>query len=332
MGVAFPTLSLPFESPTDVNRVNVSFRVLDICRDQLGIAPSMPPELEPALKRAQEAAKETADDWDRAYRKPWRTVINLKAVKLDEHGYPNEAATMDSLGARLHEGQRIVLEAPAGSGKTTTLVQFARRVLSAGGLPFLVDLPEWVSSHRNILAYIADYPAFGARDLDASLLSKLRGKQPPAFLLNGWNEVSLANAGAADAALRDLEQSFPAATIVVTTRLHRLIPSLRDAFRVQLNQLDLSQRNEYLNLALGEAGLDLTHAADPRRSCRSLSRRERNPADENGRAWRRVGRDRTFNGAPDRLATSASSRTRLRLPARSFDENDRARRNQNCRR
>ena len=51
MGVAFPTLSLPFESPTDVNRVNVSFRVLDICRDQLGIAPSMPPELEPALKR-----------------------------------------------------------------------------------------------------------------------------------------------------------------------------------------------------------------------------------------------------------------------------------------
>ena len=157
-------------------------------------------------------------------------MINLKAVKLDEHGYPNEAATMDSLGARLHEGQRIVLEAPAGSGKTTTLVQFARRVLSAGGLPFLVDLPEWVSSHRNILAYIADYPAFGARDLDASLLSKLRGKQPPAFLLNGWNEVSLANAGAADAALRDLERSFPAATIVVTTRLHRLIPSLRDAF------------------------------------------------------------------------------------------------------
>jgi hypothetical protein len=272
MGVAFPTLSLPFESPTDVNRVNVSFRVLDICRDQLGIAPSMPPELEPALKRAQEAAKETADDWDRAYRKPWRPVINLKAVKLDEHGYPNEAATMDSLGARLHEGQRIVLEAPAGSGKTTTLVQFARRALSAGGLPFLVDLPEWVSSHRNILAYIADYPAFGARDLDASLLSKLRGKQPPTFLLNGWNEVSLANAGAADAALRDLEQSFPAATIVVTTRLHRLIPSLRDAFRVQLNQLDLSQRNEYLNLALGESAHDLKVKPDSNRTLDSITR------------------------------------------------------------
>jgi hypothetical protein len=244
----------------------------DICRDQLRIAPSMAPELEPALKRAQEAAKETADNWDRVYRKPGRPVINLKAVKLDEHGNPAEAATTDSLGAALDEGQRIVLEAPAGSGKTTTLVQFAHHVLSAGGLPFLVDLPEWVSSHRNILAYIAEHPAFGARDLDPSLLAKLRGKHPPTFLLNGWNEVSLANAGAADTALRDLERSFPAATIVVTTRLHRLIPPLRDVLRVQLNQLDRSQRNEYLNLALKESAHDIKVKLDSNRTLDSITR------------------------------------------------------------
>ena len=114
----------------------------DICRDQLGIGVSMPPELGPVLTSARDAAKETADNWDRTYRKPGRPVINLKAVKLDEHGHPNAAATTDSLGAALDEGQRMVLEAPAGSGKTTTLVQFARRILSTGGLAFLVDLPE----------------------------------------------------------------------------------------------------------------------------------------------------------------------------------------------
>ena len=244
----------------------------DICRGQLRIDPSIPPELEPALKRTQEAAEETADDWDRAYRKPGRPVINLKAVKLDEEGNAQEAATTDSLGASLGEGQRLVLEAPAGSEKTTTLVQFARRILSAGGLPFLVDLPEWVSSHRNILAFIADYPAFAARDLDASLLSKLRGKHPPTFLLNGWNEVSLANAGAADAALCDLERSFPAATIVVTTRLHRLMPPLRDALRVQLNQLDRSQRSEYFNLALKESAHDLKVKLDSNRTLDSITR------------------------------------------------------------
>jgi energy-coupling factor transporter ATP-binding protein EcfA2 len=244
----------------------------DICRDQLGIAPSMVPELEPALKRAQEAAKETADNWDRTYRKPGRPVINLKAVKLDEHGNPKEAATTDSLGAELDEGQRMVLEAPAGSGKTTTLVQFARRVLTDGGLPFLVDLPGWVSSHRNILAFIADYPAFAARDLGAGLLSKLRAKQPATFLLNGWNEVSIANAGAADAALRELERSFPASIIVVTTRLHRLIPPLRAAFRVQLNQLDRAKRNEYLDRALGESAHDLKVKLDSNRTLNSITR------------------------------------------------------------
>jgi hypothetical protein len=129
-----------------------------------------------------------------------------------------------------------------------------------------VDLPEWVSSHRNILAYIAEYPAFGARDLDANLLAKLRGKYPPTFLLNGWNEVSVANTGAADSALRDLERSFPAATIVVTTRLHRLTPPLREVVRVQLNQLDRKQRNEYLDLGLKDAARDLKVKLDSNRT------------------------------------------------------------------
>jgi len=244
----------------------------DICRDQLGIQPSMAPDLEPALERAREAAKETADNWDRIYRKAGRPVINLKAFKLDENGIVSEATTTDSLGAALDEGQRLVLEAPAGSGKTTTLVQFARRVLSVGGLPFLVDLPEWVSSHRNILAYIAEHPAFGARNLDANLLARLRGKHPPTLLLNGWNEVSVANTAAADSAMRDLERDFPAATIVVTTRPHRITPPLRDVLHVQLNQLDRAQRNEYLNLALKDSAHGLQVKLDSNRTLDAITR------------------------------------------------------------
>jgi signal transduction histidine kinase len=244
----------------------------DICRDQLGIPVSMPTELEPVLESAQGAAKETVDKWDHWYRKPGRPLINLAATKLNERGEPVEAAATDSLAAGFEEGQRIVLEAPAGSGKTTALVQFARRILSGGGLAFLVDLPEWVSSHRNILAFVADYPAFAARGLDAALLSKLRGKQPPTFLLNGWNEVAIANAAAADAALRDLERTFPASTIVVTTRLHRLIPPLRNVLRVQLNQLDRAKRNEYLDRALGTAAHDLKVKLNSNRTLDSITR------------------------------------------------------------
>ena len=41
----------------------------DICRDQLGIAPSMTPDLAPAFERAHEAAKDVADSWDRTFRR-----------------------------------------------------------------------------------------------------------------------------------------------------------------------------------------------------------------------------------------------------------------------
>jgi hypothetical protein len=130
-----------------------------ICRDQLGIAPSMTPELAPALERAREAAKEAADNWDRDFRRTGRPMISLNAVKANEKGEPIEAVTTASLNAVLSEGQRIILEPPAGSGKTTTLVQLARRALDAGGLAFLVDLPDWVRSGKSLLSYVDDRPA-----------------------------------------------------------------------------------------------------------------------------------------------------------------------------
>jgi NACHT conflict system protein len=243
----------------------------DICRE-LGIAPPMGQDLEPAFERAQKAAQEIAVDWDRAYRKPWRPVINLSAFKLDEQGSRTEAITTDSLGASLGEGQRIILEAPAGSGKTTTLVQFARRVLSTGGLAFLVDLPGWGSSHKDILAYIAGYPPFAGDGLDANLLSKLRGKLPLTFLMNGWNEVSIASVEEADIALRGLVRSFPAAIIIVATRTHRHTPPLDGALRVELSPLGRAQRNEYLDLVLGKDANGLKAMLDSNRVLHYITR------------------------------------------------------------
>ncbi len=229
----------------------------DICRDQLGIAPSITPELTAAYERAREAAKDVAANWDRLVRRNSRPLISLNAVKLNQKGDPIEAVTTASLHTVLSEGQRIVLEASAGSGKSTTLVQLARQALDAGGLAFLVDLPDWIRSGKDFLSYVADRPQFASRDLNATLLSKLRGARPSIFLLNGWNEIPVTRADAADAALRELDRSFSAEIVVVATRRHSLAPQLLGSFRLEISPLTRAQRDEYLRLALGDSANEL---------------------------------------------------------------------------
>src|SRR5262249_42321971 len=148
-------------------------------------------------------------------------------------------------------------EAPAGRGKTTTLIQIAQRTLAAGGLPFLVDLPFWVRTGSDVLQFIAHTPAFAKRGLDATALLELRGSEPFSFLLNGWNEISEGTAESAVQALRELEQNYASAGIIVATRAHRLRPPLPGASRARLLTLTRSQRDEYLTLALGNAANDL---------------------------------------------------------------------------
>jgi hypothetical protein len=244
----------------------------DICRDQLGIAPSMTPDLAAAYERAREAAKDVADNWDRIVRRSGRPLISLNAIKLNEKGDPIEALTTASLNTVLSEGQRIVLEAPAGGGKSTTLVQLARHALDAGGLAFLVDLPDWIRSGKDFLPYVAARPQFASRDVDTTVLSKLRGAQPPIFLLNGWNEVPVAGAEAADAALRELDRSFGAAIVVVATRRHSIVPQLRGSFRLALSPLGRAQRDEYLRLALGDSEHDLRVKLNNSRVLDSITR------------------------------------------------------------
>jgi hypothetical protein len=244
----------------------------DICRDQLGISPSMTPDLAPAYQRTREAAKDVVDRWESMIRRTDRPLISLNAVKLNEKGDPIEAVTTASLNTILSEGQRIVLEAPAGSGKSTTLVRLARHALDAGGLAFLVDLPDWIRSGKDFFSYVAARPQFASRDVDATVLSKLRGAQPPIFLLNGWNEVPVAGAEAADAALRELDRSFGAAIVIVATRRHSIVPQLHGSFRLVLSPLGRAQRDEYLRLALGDSAHNLRVKLNNSRVLDSITR------------------------------------------------------------
>jgi hypothetical protein len=182
-------------------------------------------------------------------------LIGLLAAQIDDAG--NESTQVYSLARlcdALGEGRRLVLEAPAGRGKTTTLAQLAGLYTGIGGTAFLIDLPLWVSSPYGILEFIARSPQFQARGIDAATLARVQSAEPFSFLLNGWNEITESNSIQASDKLRDLERSFPSAGIVVATRTHHVRPPLPGATRLRLLRITRRQRNDYLNGRLGNGG------------------------------------------------------------------------------
>jgi hypothetical protein len=229
----------------------------DICRAQLGIHVELNPALAPVAERVREAVIEVVETWLVRPRLAGRPLIDLDVERVEEERESHERLSVESLHASLVQGRRIILEAPAGRGKTTTLVQIAKRTIDSGGLAFLVDLPSWVRSGTEILQFVAQAPAFAGRGLDVKALLGLRGSQPFFFLLNGWNEISEGTADAAVQALRELELNYPAAGIIVATRTHSLRPPLPGAFRAKLLTLRRAQRDKYLAMALGKSANEL---------------------------------------------------------------------------
>ncbi len=121
-----------------------------MCRTHLRIrAPFQVPPGD-ILQQIRAAASDDASLWAAHPRLAGKPLISLNAVKLDKRG----GDTRDIIGTGelrsfLAQGGRFILEAPAGRGKTTALIQMAQ---SAGeGIPILVDLPGWVRSGLDIL-------------------------------------------------------------------------------------------------------------------------------------------------------------------------------------
>jgi hypothetical protein len=110
------------------------------------------------IDRTRRAADAVTRTW--AGKTKGHPLINLTAVQLNPDGAElTDVLSLEQIDQALSQSRRLVLEGPAGRGKTTTLIQLAQRARIAG-TPFIVELPAWTSSHRGILEYIAGLPAF----------------------------------------------------------------------------------------------------------------------------------------------------------------------------
>ena len=228
------------------------------------------PQVADLIDRTRRAADVVTRTW--IAKTKGHPLIDLTAVRLDPNGAESsDVLSLEQIDQALSQSGRIVLEGPAGRGKTTTLIQLAQRERIAG-TPFIVELPAWTSSRRNILEYIAGMPAFRAEGLTPADLARVQQTEPFLLMLNGWNEIAESNSVQADNAIRELERDFPSAGIIVATRTHHLTPPLPGALRLRLLRLRRVQRTAYLTARLGAQGAELRARIDADPSLDELTR------------------------------------------------------------
>ena len=227
-----------------------------LLKSHLRIHVEIEPTLADLVARVKEATTEVTASW--SHRTGGKPLLELRALRLDPQGQDStDVLQLSAIRTRLMRGERIVLEGPAGRGKTTTLTQLANAQTGADGTPFLIDLTAWTSTRTGILQFIAGMPQFQRRSLDAMTLARVNAVEPFSFLLNGWNEIAEPEFPHAESALRTLERDFPAAGIIVATRTHHIVPPLPGATRARLLTLTRRERASYLKSRLGARGDEL---------------------------------------------------------------------------
>jgi hypothetical protein len=231
-----------------------------LCRTILRIPVEIEPDVEELISKVTLATRDLTEEWFAHRRLAGQTLVDLRAIKLEDMG--EEEKRGETLGIagilrELTDGRRIIIEAPAGRGKTTTLIQIARRIGEANELAFLVELPEWANSRRNLFDYIADLKPFRTHAIDSKGLTRVANVQRYSLLFNGWNELSGAATEALENELRRVDREFPTSGIVVATRVRRVRVPLAGASRLSLQSLTRSERSGYLLDALKDRAPEL---------------------------------------------------------------------------
>jgi len=159
-----------------------------LLENHLGIRVHVEPALADLVQRVREAAAEVTADWSK--RIAGKPLLELRALRLDSEGKDSaEILSLHEIQTALMQGERIVLEGPAGRGKTTTLTQIANAHTGTPASPFLIDLTAWTSTRSGILEFITGMPQFQRRNLNAATLARVNTVEHFSFLLNGWNEI-----------------------------------------------------------------------------------------------------------------------------------------------
>lgn len=209
---------------------------------------------EPPVARLRAAAQADLDVFRRTVKWP-KTSVSL-ALKVDGFDGPVKTEALARASVVLDD---LILVAPPGMGKTTTLFQIADGLLASGtGIPLIVPLGDWATRNATILASILGRTAFQTvSEGDLRVSASQRGV---VLLLDGWNELDAQARKRARVQVDMLKAELPEIGIVVSTRKQAFdVPF--EGMRIELLPLDEKQQMRIATALRGHAGATIIERA-----------------------------------------------------------------------
>jgi hypothetical protein len=153
----------------------------------------------------------------------------------------------------------VTIIAPAGTGKTTTLLQLADHVLARNAIiPLFFRLGDWSAGSLGLLASVHERRAF--RDVGRVDLELLAERGRLLLLLDGWNEIDAAAQRKLRIEIDKVRREFPDVRIIVTTRRQMLDVPISGP-RVEIEQLSEDQQLDIARQGYGDAGEKIVDSA-----------------------------------------------------------------------
>ena len=160
----------------------------------------------------QAAAKADLAAFQRTSKWPLTSVA--LTLRVDGQDTP---ATTDTLAHAVSSLDDLILVAPPGMGKTTTLLQIASGMLAGNtGIPIVVPLGDWATENRSVLESLLRRPSF--RNLTENDFHTVAANAPVVMLLDGWNELDPAAREHARVEIETLKANCPGLSLLISTR------------------------------------------------------------------------------------------------------------------
>lgn len=179
-------------------------------------------------------------------------------LTLEVDGF-DEPVTTGVLADAVTSLDDLILIAPPGMGKTTTLFQIAEGVIAnQNSTPLVVLLGEWATDGAKVLDSILNRTAF--RGISEEDFRKAAAQPGFVLLLDGWNELDPAARSRARVQVATLKAELPELGLVISTRRQALdVPF--EGTRVDLMPLNEEQQTQIAFAMQGDAGAKIVDLA-----------------------------------------------------------------------